>query len=767
MQFLKNNPAVTFFGRRFFTAKRKLAASFNPRCKKSKITPAFLWVIPFCLIAFFSFTLNTAQGQSNSTQEVGWPRQIAKDGSTLVYYQPQLGDWDDYKYLKCEMAFSLTPKGGKQILGVASLEANTITDKDAHTVYIRDISVNDVRFPSLKEDSVALMRNLFIKLSPKGGETISLDRMLADIDRTKSKPVGVDVKNTPPQIFYSTSAAVIVMVEGDSAVMAPIANTELTFVVNTNWDIFFDKKEKNYYLLLKNTWLTSKDYKSGWKPAKTLPKDMSKLPAGENFDAVKKMIPPPATSAAVPKIFFSDKPAEMIVLKGTPVYTKIGGTNLLYVTNTDNDLFLDNTSKQFYVLLSGRWYRSSSVEGPWTFTSNEMPADFSRIPENSTKAHVLASVPGTIEASDAVLLAQVPTTAIVNKAEVEAKVKVNYSGDPQFKPVESTPLEYAVNTQSKVIKDGSVYYLCDNAVWFIASNPSGPWKVADSIPKEIYSIPPSSPVYNVTYVTQTNSTETTVESSYTSGYLGLFIFGTAVGACIAYGTGWYYPPFIWWGPGMYYPFYNPWPCAWGGGAVYNPWTGGWAAGGAYYGPYGYARSAAWYNPATGRYGHAATAQGWYNGRTVAGGYNPWTGGYAGTSQGHSPYAQWGTSVAGRGDQWVKTGHVTTANGTAFGYKTAGGQSGVIGPNGTKVINGKNGTYAGNDGNVYRKNANGNWSKYQNGSWQQEVGGNGSTRDNLNRSFQNRERGQLQTQRFQNFQRGNFGGGGMRRGGFHR
>ena len=48
---------------------------------------------------------------------------------------------------------------------------------------------------------------------------------------------------------------------------------------------------------------------------------------------------------------------------------------------------------------------------------------------------------------------------------------------------------------------------------------------ADSIPSTIYSIPPSSPVYNVTYVTQTNPTPTTVESSYTSGYFGTFVVG--------------------------------------------------------------------------------------------------------------------------------------------------------------------------------------------------------------------------------------------------
>lgn len=141
-------------------------------------------------------------------------------------------------------------------------------------------------------------------------------------------------------------------------------------------------------------------------------------------------------------------------------------------------------------------------------------------------------------------------------------------------------------------------------------------------------------------------------------------------------------------------------------------------------------------------------------------------GYAGTSQGHSPYTQWGTSVAGKGDQWIKTGHIATANGTAAGFKTAGGQSGIIGPNGKAVINGKNGTFAGDDGHIYKKNSDGTWSQYVKGStWQKPSNMNSDTRDKLNQSFQNRQRGQIQTQRFQNFQRG--GAGGRLRGGIRR
>jgi hypothetical protein len=535
-------------------------------------------------------------------------------------------------------------------------------------------------------------------------------------------------------------------------------------------------------------WLTAQDLKGSWTQTRTLPKDMAKLPAGEHFDDAKKMVPAPPPAGAVPVVFFSTTPAEIIATRGAPVYSKIPGTQLLYATNTDGDLFVDSREQQYYVLFSGRWFRARALGGPWSYAGGDLPADFAKIPANSPKSHVLASVPGTVEASDAVMLAQVPTTAIINRADAESKAKVIYDGTPQFKPIEQTALEYATNTQDKVIKDGDLYYLCFQGVWFMSTTPNGPWKTAESVPKEIYTIPPSSPVYNVTYVTQTVTT-TTVESSYTAGYLGSFVIGMAAGAAIAYGTGYYYPPYVYWGAGMLYPVYHPWPCTYGAGVVYNPWTGGFAAHSFAYGPYGAAGSSAWYNPATGRYGRSGTVQGWYGGRTAASTYNPWTGGRAATVQGHNAYAQWGHSAATNGSQWAQTAHVTTARGTAFAYQGSSGQAvGFHGANGT-VVKGSNYTYAGNDGNVYRKDSNGNWSQYVKGSWspvdssaakqqalqkvqnaaQRTPGrqnakpqGTGSTPatshpavqsdtlQGLNGSAAARQRGQSQTQRFQNF-----------------
>jgi hypothetical protein len=139
------------------------------------------------------------------------------------------------------------------------------------------------------------------------------------------------------------------------------------------------------------------------------------------------------------------------------------------VTNTENGVFLDDSSKQFYVLLSGRWFRSGSMEGLWPYAGGDLPADFAKIPEDSPKGHVLASVPGTVEVSDGVMLAQIPTTVVINKVEAEAQVKVTYDGQPQFKPIGETSMEYATNNEDKVIKVGDLYYLCLQGVWFMST----------------------------------------------------------------------------------------------------------------------------------------------------------------------------------------------------------------------------------------------------------------------------------------------------------
>ncbi len=196
----------------------------------------------------------------------------------------------------------------------------------------------------------------------------------------------------------------------------------------------------------------------------------------------------------------------------------------MYVSNPVMPLFSDLSNSNYYYLVAGRWFSAPALTGPWAAASTTLPAEFARIPEDSPMAFVLPSVAGTVEAKDAVLLASVPHKATINISEV--KVNVAYQGDPKFVVIEGTPMKYAVNTAYQVINANGEYYCCYNGVWFDSPTATGPWAVSTSVPAVIYTIPPSSPVYNCTYVKVYSSTPSTVVVGYTAGYSGEYVAAT-------------------------------------------------------------------------------------------------------------------------------------------------------------------------------------------------------------------------------------------------
>jgi hypothetical protein len=661
-------------------------------------------------------------GAQDSGQDPGWPREMKKNGSTLVYYQPQVDEWKGFTQLAWRMAFSLTPKGGKEVVGVVEMQGVTDVDNDEKMVTIHDLKVNETRFPSLDSATAGKMEQLLRTFLPPT-VSISLHRLVASVQKPTSVP-GVSLKNDPPDIIVSEVPAILLAIEG-APQLAAVPKTKLEFVINTTWPLFFDKSNSAYYLLIGEQWATATSLDGPWTHTTQLPKDMTKVAADPQWAALKKLIPPPAqASGALPTVFHRSVPAEVVLFDGKPVYAKISGTQLVYSTNTSSYWFVDTATNDYYYLTGGRWFRSRSMKGPWVFATTSLPADFSRIPESDPASIVLASVPGTDEAKDAVLLAQVPTTLSINPATAAKDVKVSYGGEPKFVPIEGTPLAYATNTQDKVIKDGDVYYLCLQGVWFMSTTAQGPWTVASSIPQVIYTIPPSSPVYNVTYVTQTTVSSGQVQSSYTAGYMGAFVVGVAVGAVIANGSGYYYPPYVY-RPPYGYPVYYPHPCtygmygSYGTVAHYNPNTGAYGVSHTAYGPYGTATRGASYNPYTGTSARGASVSTPYGSRSAAQAYNPYTGTYAATRQGSSPTAQWGSSVVSNGNRSAYTQHYSTAQGTVSSAQgSAGGKavatSSAYGHSSAgKAASGD--MYATHNGDVYRNTGSG-WQSYDNGSW---------------------------------------------------
>jgi hypothetical protein len=652
-----------------------------------------------------------------AADDPGWPRERDQDGAHIILNQPQIDDWKEFKQVSGRMAISLTPKGGKPHVGVVTLQMDTDADMDSRTVLLSNPAITGTSFPGEDPASAKKLDELVRTfLKPDATMTISVDRLVASVEE-KAAASAVTVKNDPPVIFASFGPAILLLIDGEP-VLAPVENADMQYVINANWPLFLDGASHQYYLFTGERWVTSSEIKGGWKETASLPPKMMKIPGDPQWAGLKPYIGPPASRAGkAPAVYVSNVPAELIVFSGKPVFAAIPGTKLVFATNTDSDLFIHSPTNSYYYLSAGRWFSAPGPTGPWTYATDKLPSDFANIPPTSPAGRVLSSVPGTPEAKDAVLLAQIPTTVEINPSAAAAAVKVAYNGEPAFDPIPGPSMSYASNTPAKVIKVQQRYYLCSQGVWFDSASPGGPWQTTAQVPPMIYTIPPSSPVYNVTYVTQQVTPSGTVQASYTAGYLGVFIVGAAIGAIVAQGNGYYYPPYVAVGRGPY-PVYYPRPAPYGY-HTYNPYTGASGVRGGVYGPAGSAQWGASYNPYTGTYARGATASGRYGSASVGQAYNPRTGAYGATRQSSNAYGQWGSSVVTKGNQWAATQHTTTSKGTVGTYQNSAGGKAVAGRGayGTaaagKTANGN--VYASRDGNVY-KNNNGSWQKYDNGSW---------------------------------------------------
>jgi hypothetical protein len=232
---------------------------------------------------------------------------------------------------------------------------------------------------------------------------------------------------------------------------------------------------------------------------------------------------------------------------------------------------MDSMNSQYYILVAGRWFSSPSIaSGPWSFiAADTLPPDFAKIPPYSPKASVLASIPGTPQAKEALIANQIPQTATIRRTG--ALLNLTYLGSPDFQPITGTSMTYAVNSATPVIYvPGGSYYACQGAVWFAGGFANGPWTVATSVPDIIYSIPTSSPIYNVTYVRVYGYTPSVVYVGYTPGYYGTVVSSDGV---VVYGTGYVYSPFV------TSTVWVPAPVTYGVGASFG-WSavGGWALG---------------------------------------------------------------------------------------------------------------------------------------------------------------------------------------------
>ncbi len=722
--------------------------------------------------------------------ELGWPRAFkTASGAKVLVYLPQVSEWVDQKLMRGISALSYQAAGAaKPVLGTVTVETTTRVAVAERLVSFSPLHVTATKIPTLSKDATMEIVAEIGQKCPDEERIIALDRVLAQISKSALTPKNAaGIKSDPPAILVSSTPALLVSFDGDP-IWSPIKENDLKFAVNTNWDFFHHESTGQFYLRFENSWLKSAAIEGPWAPAGRLPESFAKLPNDDNWKDVRAALPG-KPAGAPPRVFVATQPTELILTTGAPKPEPVGGTNLQWISNTESDLFRAGRSGPFYYLVTGRWFTATTLAGPWTFATMSLPSDFKTIPREHPRSRVLASVPGSDEANEAVLLAAVPQTARVNRNELKAP-DVAYQGEPEFAAIPGTSVSRASNTGLDVIKVGDVYYMCNQGVWFLGKSPTGPWTVAISVPGQIYEIPADSPSYHVTYVKveeDDDDDDEWVNFACYAGYTGLMV----AWGCAVWGSGWYYPSYVWWGPGRY-PVYYPYARTYGYAAWYNPWTGSYGAAGRIYGPYGGVAYGARYNPATGTYARGAVAYGPYGARGAAVAYNPRTGTAAATRQGAGVYGSWGTTAVQRYDSWAQTTRVTnnvtgkttrvtqTDSGAAVSRRGQG-ESGF-------VAKGQDNVYAGKDGNVYKKSDGGTWQKWDDGGWNSvqkpetkpmQDGGRANSSDvqnrqrvdsttynQLERDHGARNEGAQRTRDYGNYKSGS-GGGGSRNAGSYR
>jgi hypothetical protein len=504
---------------------------------------------PPLLVALF---LLGADAESHA-QETAWPRTLDFAAGTLTLYQPQPESLSGNSLSGRAAAAYRQGEGEEPTFGTLWFEARIDADRGSDEATVRDIRVTRARWPEVTAEEERRVTEDLTRRFAEVELPISREGLAASLATAEVEARSLEgLNNAPPRILFSERVAELLLYDGTPRTL-PIPDSDLEQVANAPFAVV--KDGSTYYLSGGKIWYSARDPLGPWTPIEAPPAD------------VARVVPPDTSSIPAPQpapeIIAATEPSELIVTDGPPAWRPIGVGDLLYVENTETPIVREVATNDVYVLLSGRWFRSGSLDGPWSFVRpDELPAAFREIPPASDLAGARTAVAGTQEAEDAVLDMYVPQTAAIRRSE--AKLEVVYDGSPRFERIEGTKIDYAANTGAQVLRVDGRYYACDNAVWFVSESPTGPWELADEIPEdEFVHIPPESVAHNLTHVHVYDSTPEVVYVGYTPGYRWSYpYYGVPV-----YGTGWYYPPY--WGPGAYYPR----PPSYGFHVGYNPWAG--------------------------------------------------------------------------------------------------------------------------------------------------------------------------------------------------
>lgn len=197
----------------------------------------------------------------------------------------------------------------------------------------------------------------------------------------------------PPVVYYSEEQAELLVLDGEPE-WASIADTGLEFATNTEQEIF--RTNTGVYVLLSGRWFEASGLSGPWVLATDLPDVFHQIPpAGSDEAHAKSHIRSsiPGTREAWEAALVASIPRKAEIQRGSasaldisvdyagdPVFTKIPTTDIEMAVNTTYQVF--RYEGAYYLCHNATWLTGFSAAGPWTF-ADSIPDEFATIPPSS------------------------------------------------------------------------------------------------------------------------------------------------------------------------------------------------------------------------------------------------------------------------------------------------------------------------------------------------------------------------------------------------
>jgi hypothetical protein len=208
-------------------------------------------------------------------------------------------------------------------------------------------------------------------------------------DVRKAVPGVALTPSTAPRVFVSETPAELILLDGEPK-LEPIKGTKLSWVTNTQSDLFRSTADQRYYYLVAGRWFRAETLDGPWRFATTeLPEDFKKIPPDHPAADVLPLVP--GTSQAQEAVIRGHIPqtarvergkvqAPKVVYKGAPEWKPIEGTSLAYARNTPYDVL--KAGDGYYLCFQAVWFVGKSPEGPWEL-AEKVPGEVYQIPPSS------------------------------------------------------------------------------------------------------------------------------------------------------------------------------------------------------------------------------------------------------------------------------------------------------------------------------------------------------------------------------------------------